>query len=154
MRTHSVHNSFLIIRLDHRSIFSHDLIQQNIYESQPLATRQRCHREIGVLLGTIYTQRKSNKFSQDVASNFYAGENSVTSSLISLACDQLILAGEACTLNESQRKNFPGWCAIAGEESTSKTNFYAAARYYAGGIFFLDKKACWTTSKEMSIKLQ
>lgn len=134
-------------------IFAHDLIQQEIYEEMSADERLNLHMDIGQYLGkqlevTIGMGQLSFK---DHA--FYAGMWNMTSSLISLACDQINDAGPERVDNDQQKQNFAEMNLTAGQKCARESNFCAALHYFSKGIAFLGDRG-WSICGRLSRRLR
>jgi len=132
-------------------IFTHDLIQQEVYESAPLAERQIHHLIIGQCLGEEANADKSSDTIEKLTigldhlqldePEFFSGK-SMFSSMISIACDQIDCAGPDAITEESQRFRFAKWNLAAGQEAYRQSSSRAALYYFSKGIEFLGQD-CW-----------
>mmetsp|Transcript_29949 Transcript_29949/g.63074 ORF Transcript_29949/g.63074 Transcript_29949/m.63074 type:complete len:1665 (-) Transcript_29949:98-5092(-) len=131
-------------------MFTHDMIQQEIYESASLAEREALHLKIGECLGKQALIDKPATIEQMVSGldelqladeEFFAGK-SMFSSLISIACDQIDCAGPSSISDEGQRTRFAAWNLASGKQAQSQSNSLAALYYFSKGIIFL-KPSCW-----------
>merc|ERR1712194_195009 len=142
-------------------IFTHDLIQQGAYEGMPLDERHKLHLEIGLFLGsissidcslaveplsTVIEQLQLND------STFFVGR-SMTSSLLSLACDQINTAGPTSVSDQEQVQTIAQWNLSAGQKSSQQSNYCAALYYFSKGIAFVRGDRWWLTSTELCLKL-
>mmetsp|Transcript_30851 Transcript_30851/g.66674 ORF Transcript_30851/g.66674 Transcript_30851/m.66674 type:complete len:1679 (-) Transcript_30851:132-5168(-) len=133
-------------------IFAHDLIQQEVYESMPLAERQMLHLDIGQFLGEQADIDKTSAAMIPMKIGFdrlqlddrdsIAGKNMAHSSLISLACDQIDSAGLDIIRDEGLRVQFAVWNLYGGKEAYRWSNSRAALHYFSKGIKFLGQD-CW-----------
>ena len=142
--------------------FSHDLIQQQVYESMPLNQRRELHLEIGMWLGSK-TLLKSSTFSTPIEAdteqmNLGQGEN-VEDSIISpcsflvIATDQINHAGPEFVLDYDHRATFSYWNHLAGKEATRFCNFQSALHYYKKGIDFISGRTWNNNTFELCLEL-
>jgi len=136
-------------------IFTHDLIQKEADEIMSLADRQKLYLDIGMFLGEQANNENSARISSAAADlgdlqladrEFFAGK-SMTSSLISLACDQIGSVGLDMVRDEGQRIKFATWNLQSGKQSYHQSNSHAALYYFSKGITFLGQ-ACWHNKNE------
>ena len=143
-------------------MFAHDLIQQAVYESVSLTDRQALHLELGEFLGALATEGGSPSISPVLEGLgqlqltddqvFYAGK-SMTSSLISLACDQINAAGSGAINDEDQKQKYAKWNLAAGKQTLKQSDFGVAYYYFSNGIPFLGED-CWSSdSARLCLKL-
>lgn len=139
-------------------IFAHDLIQQEIYEGIPSGERSNLHLEIGQFLRKqleLATTIGMEQLSLDDRT-FYAGRRSITSSLLSLACDQINSSGPQNFSDYNQRRDFAELNLASGQKCARESNFRAALYYFSKGIYLLHndcgnnsvdqpQQSCWLT---------
>ncbi|KAL7545479.1 hypothetical protein ACHAWF_008830 [Thalassiosira exigua] len=126
--------------------FTHDLIQQEVYENIPLDQRKALHLKLGNLLGSEAeadidsspdTQQATFDMDQlRLNDTFFAGR-SMCSSLISIACDQINVSGPGLTNGDDQREKFIRWNLWAGQKSYRMSDYRAAMFYFSKGIDFI-----------------
>ena len=118
-------------------VFSHDLIQQHIYENMPSEERQSLHLEIGTHLGLVLSLDSllGAPFSR-VAPQY---------PLIAAAVNQVNSSGLTCDTHE--RLRFAQWNALAGKQSWDRSNCDAGLNYFKFGISFLGD-AAWQNESQ------
>lgn len=143
--------------------FTHDLIQQTVYESMPIDRRKTHHLELGELLAAEANFDSSieaesaimGQIQQD--DTFFSGR-SMSSSLISIACDQINSANLESINSEEQRMKFIRMNLCAGRNSYLSTcpDLSAALYYYSSGISLLgdDNWFADTSSSKYKVCLQ
>ena len=147
-------------------MFTHDLMQQEIYESMTLASRQELHIKIGEILGqAANVDRSRGSIERQLSENLgrlrldkekdqdqiFKG-TSIISPLITVACDQINYVGpDSITMIQSQRHRFAQWNLAAGREAYHQFNSSAALYYFSKGIDFLGD-GCWNANN-MSLSL-
>ncbi len=125
--------------------FTHDLIQQHVYESIELEQRRTFHIEIGLFLG--WKASTSPMYSdatplEGAVRKLYIVESkslgSVISerSLLSIATDHINLAGPE-SVEQSERKSFACWNLDVGKELSASCDFGCALHYYEKGMAFI-----------------
>lgn len=129
--------------------FSHDLIQQNIYEDIELAEKNNLHYDIGVFLGFKASPALAAPHVEAVQidmSQLYISDSKhsaepimSTRSLLSIAVDHINHAGPEFITQQQQRTTFAAWNLLVGEEFSSRSRFGCALHYYEEGIRFLGK---------------
>jgi len=126
--------------------FSHDLIQQHVYDTIPDEERYQLHLDIGIYLGTMtLLDADTLKSSLDGGvDQLYLSDASSTddsvakpSTLVSIVTDQINAAGPSFVTDESQRIRFASWNLHAGKDAAEHSNFRAALFNYENGIAFL-----------------
>mmetsp|Transcript_3889 Transcript_3889/g.8568 ORF Transcript_3889/g.8568 Transcript_3889/m.8568 type:complete len:1443 (+) Transcript_3889:166-4494(+) len=147
-------------------IFTHDLIQQSVYESMSLSERQALHLDIGQYLGELSLEALSKKPESEPAMDpvtlsmgqlelndqvFFAGSR-MTSSLISIACDQIDSAGPDAISDADLRLQYSEWNLCAGQKTSHQSDFRAALYYFSKGIAFLGKE-CWLNDLRLCLAL-
>lgn len=145
--------------------FTHDLIQQNVYEDFELHLRQNLHYDIGVFLGAkvfaklTSTETESLEIRIDqmyISESKTAGESVISErSLLSIATDHINSAGPDFIVGQPQKELFAKWNLLVGKEMANISNFGSALHYYEEGIRFVgdgvwldeyttnDKKLCF-----------
>lgn len=138
----------------------HDLIQQEVYESMDTEERQAMHLRLGEFLGKLISDNDPSPIDpvtlglsqlQLNEQTFYSGR-SFTSSLISIACDQLDSAGPDAVEDEMKRLTFAEYNLSAGQKSSHQGNHRAALYYYSKGIEFLGNE-CWLVDYQLCLAL-
>jgi hypothetical protein len=114
-----------ILKMSDQSVaFSHDLIQQHLYESIPMDEQQQIHLEIGVFLGskTVLASSSEKLTIEAGLDSLYFSDGSShsdqsvkESTLISIAADQINAAGPKFIRDGAQLTIFAGWFLHAGE---------------------------------------
>jgi len=144
-------------------IFTHDLIQQAVYESMSMDKRRQLHLDLGRHLGSIANINATLTIDSGDGDNgqvqlepvndhvFFSGI-SMTSHLICLACDQVDCVGPEFIGDAYQKRRYAKWNLSAGEKSQYHSNYHAALYYYSKGIEFLGKD-CWKNSARLCLKL-
>ena len=144
-------------------MFSHDLIQEQVYENIPFQQRQYLHYNIGTFLGSntsIDTPSSQIEAIEAGVEQIYISErgNRVdsilsTCSLMSIATDQINHAGPEFIHDLSQRRRFAAWNMRVGKEATEHSNFGPALHYYKTGIRFLEGQLWLDASYKLCIEL-
>jgi len=125
--------------------FTHDLIQQHVYESIELEQRRTFHIEIGLFLGwKVSTSRTSSDASslEGAVGKMYISESKsqgsviTERSLLSIATDHINHAGPEF-VEQSERKSFAIWNLEVGKELSARCDFGCALHYYEQGIAFV-----------------
>jgi len=142
-------------------IFTHDLILQAAYESIPMEQRKMLHLQVGEYLGVLATEKATGTI-ENVSKNlrqlnikdtvFHMGCKSLTSSLVSLACDQLNIAGPELARVDNHKLQFAEWNLLAGKETSRQSDYEAALFYYSSGIGFLGDQ-CWRNHSILCLQL-
>ena len=152
--------------LDHAGpiiIFSHDLIQQSVYESMALDERQQLHIDMGEFLGNLAHAPNVPSSIDPVTigmnqlqlrdQTFFAGV-SLAASLITIACDQLNAAGPDAIYDDMQKLDIAEWNSCAGQKSSQHSDFRAALFYFSQGIEFLGSGSdCWLNDHQLCLSL-
>lgn len=140
--------------------FTHDLIQQHVYEGIALPQRQNLHFGIGVFLGSKTTFNvaatgpgiDSLEFGID---RMYISESKIDGdliiserSLLSIATDQINCAGPEFIIDKKQRILFARWNLQVGKELSATSNFRCALHYYKKGVQFIGQDV-WIHSNEI-----
>jgi len=135
-------------------LFTHDLILQAVYEGMPQNRRESLHLELGEYLGARASELSSMEPLTSITSHqkaFFAGSQ-LTSSLVSLACDQINFCRVNFIQDLNQKVKFAHWNFVAGQTMGHVSNFCAARYYSTKGISFLGKD-CWQVSIWLSAGL-
>ncbi|KAL9189379.1 hypothetical protein ACHAXT_009054 [Thalassiosira profunda] len=141
-------------------MFAHDLILQAVYESVPMAEREVLHLELGEFLVTVAAADESTSIDQLTSGlgtmnlhdwEFFGGQ-SISASIISLACDQLNSAGCRDYYNHVQREKVANCNLAAGRKSLLQSDFHAARHYFSKGITFLWQE-CWLSNPMLCLAL-
>ncbi|KAL7469599.1 hypothetical protein ACHAXS_009844 [Conticribra weissflogii] len=129
--------------------FTHDLIQQHIYEGLELNQRRNLHYDIGVFLGAkasaIPTSTEIESLETGIDLIFISESKSTTEfvlserSLLSIATDHINCAGPEFIVVPPQRTLFAYWNLRVGRELTESSDFGCALYYYENGIRFIGK---------------
>ena len=124
--------------------FSHDLIQQQVYESMTLEQRKKLHLELGIFLGSKTVLDNSETIEAGIkqlslSDGYDTAEGSVAffSSLMAIATEQINYVGPEFFHDESRKIKFACWNLTAGKLAVSASNFRAALYYFEKGITFL-----------------
>ena len=124
-------------------VFSHDLIQQHLYESTPADERKQMHLDIGLFLGSKTTLDTSSDklsleggldslyFSDGSSGSSRSDESIKESTLILIAADQINAAGPTFVRDGVQLTRFAGWFLQAGECSEKMENNF---RFFFGRV--------------------
>ena len=136
-------------------MFTHDLIQQVVYESMDLDHRSVLHLEIGQYLGGQSRIDESIDLTgmeqlQIKEQKFYSGR-SLASHLVCIACDQIGTAGPNLS-SEIRRMKFAEWFLSAGLTTSKRFHFRAAHYYYVKGIEFLGEDS-WILDLQLCTEL-
>ena len=127
-------------------VFSHDLIQQHIYDSIPEEERRMLHYGIGTFLGSMTTlDSTSHKSSiEGCVDQLYLSDASSTTnsmakplSLVFIAADQINAAGPEFIREHAQQTRFAGWNLHTANKAAEASNFQAALYHYGNGIDYL-----------------
>jgi len=124
--------------------FTHDLILQAVYEGMSDDKRRSLHLELGEYLGANASELSSMEPLTSVTTHqtaFFAGRE-LTSSLVSLACDQIDFCGVEFIKDPDQKVKYAQWNLVASQKMGHESNFCAALYYSTKGISFLGKE-CW-----------
>ena len=127
-------------------VFSHDLIQQQVYESMGLEQRQRLHLDLGIFLGSKTTLDRSETIEADLQKLDLSEKHNMRDSAVlplslgAIATEQINNAGPEFIHDHSQRIRFAGWNLKSGKLAISASNFRAAFHYYERGIGFLHEQ--------------
>lgn len=136
-------------------MFTHDLIQQTVYESMDLDQQRSLHLNIGQFLcgksrideSLVLTGMGQLQLTEEK----YTAEKNSASHLVCIACDHFGTAGpDLCS--EIQRLNFAEWFLAAGLKTSQRFNFRAARYYYVQGIKFLGED-CWSADLPLCTEL-
>ena len=143
-------------------VFSHDLIQEQVYEGIPVKERQQLHSDIGISLGSktsldVSCEHKTidaaieQLYLSDVSDN----EDSFidVSSLVSIATSQINNAGPEFFADRTQHTRFASWNLRAGKDAAEHSSFRAALHYYKHGIAFLGDALWLEDTYELCLKL-
>ena len=128
--------------------FTHDLIQQHVYEQMLVHQRQTLHLDIGTFLAAKTTLDSALAYQSIEAGveRLYVCDGGVEQdddcsisilSLSGIATSQINKAGPEFISDRTQRIRFAGWNLRAANESAGKSNFRAALYYCKNGILFL-----------------
>lgn len=141
-------------------IFSHDLVQQAVYESITLHEQRMLHHDLGMHLSAISQRDDSIALASGLGQlqlnndrQFYSGKG-LTSPLIGIACEQLNLAGAETICDENQRLVVAEHNLSAGKKTSRQSDFCAALYYYSNGIKFLGgADECWSADPQLCLEL-
>lgn len=138
-------------------MYCHDLIQQACYESMTLLERQALHLKLGECIGTLASEQHSDPLTSmsqlNLSEKEFFGGRSMTSSLISLACDQIDYANPRFITDSRQKVRFARWYLAAGKQTYRQFNAHAALHYYSKGIELIDGEMCWSIDLQLSHEL-
>jgi len=126
-------------------IFTHDLIQQAVYESMSLNERKSLHLDIGQFLGERANIDDSATSDPETSNLDRLQLDTPESSLISIACDQIDFAGPDAIGDDVERFRFATWNLFSGRQAHRQSNSGAALYYFSKGISFLGRD-CWHAS--------
>jgi len=143
-------------------LFSHDLIQQHVYENVPVEERRRLHLDIGTYISSqisldssLVNAAKSAEAGVldlnllDESSSDNVQESPISSpsyQLVAIATNQINVAGPESVSNRTEQIRFAGWNLRAGNDAAQRSNFQAALYFYESGIAFLggeEKDGLW-----------
>jgi len=131
--------------------FSHDLIQQHVYENIPLEERQKLHLDIALCLGTMTELDEATEKSSIIGGGILGDLNLSDASslgddgdikpvtLIHIATNQINIAGPSFITDKAQRIRYAGWNLVAANEALASSNFPAALNGYKKGIAFISE---------------
>eukprot|EP00581_Thalassiosira_minuscula_P019454 CAMPEP_0183717322 /NCGR_PEP_ID=MMETSP0737-20130205/10966_1 /TAXON_ID=385413 /ORGANISM="Thalassiosira miniscula, Strain CCMP1093" /LENGTH=1413 /DNA_ID=CAMNT_0025946739 /DNA_START=71 /DNA_END=4310 /DNA_ORIENTATION=+ len=120
-------------------MFTHDLIQQAVYEGMDLDARQSLHLRLGIYLGDMGMKDISTVTGRSKQA-FFAGNLAIVD-LVTLACDQINRAGVDAVDDQSQKLIFSKWNLSSGKKMANESNFPAALYYFENGISFLGENS-------------
>jgi len=133
--------------------FTHDLIQQQVYDSIPKHERHQLHYDIGTFLGDTDNLDEKDSLesildnldlTSDMSEPCCSGRELFTSSLgsvIFIATEQINLAGPQFIRDHANRVRFAQWNLYAGKKAAEHSSFQIAANHYVKGIEFLQDDA-------------
>ena len=131
--------------------FSHDLIQQHVYENIPLEERQKLHLDIALCLGTMTELDEATEKSSIIRGGTLGDLNLSDASslgddgdikpvtLIHIATNQINIAGPSFITDKAQRIRYARWNLVAANEALESSNFPAALNGYKKGIAFISE---------------
>ncbi|KAK1738459.1 putative AAA ATPase [Skeletonema marinoi] len=125
-------------------VFTHDLIQQGVYNNIPTEERRRLHLNIGVCLGMKVSLDQHYMMGQlemiDFSSLSFEASRNVESqeinAIIGIAANQVNRV-DPSSMERSQRIRFAGWNMVAASQFAKRFNFGASAHYCKKGIDLL-----------------
>ena len=127
--------------------FTHDLIQQSVYEDIPLDNRRQLHHDISHFLASLtcldLAVQKSFVMNEGLDNLYLSDDSSLReydikpSTLMRLAVDQINAAGPSFIAEETSRTKYAGWNLVAGKEAKDHSNFQTALFNYKNGIEFI-----------------
>ncbi len=133
-------------------LFSHDLIQQHVYDNIPVDERRRLHIDIGIsiaseigldsLLATRSVESIVKGLELVESGAEPASRSAASYQLVAIATNQINVAGPGCVSERSEQIRFAGWNLRAGKDAAERSNFQAALYFYKSGISFL-RDALW-----------
>jgi len=143
-------------------VFTHDLIQEQVYKIIPLKERQQLHCEIGIFLGSKTSLGASSEhkpidaamdqlYLSDVSDNEETHIDA--SSLVAIATSQINHAGPEFFSDRSQHIRFASWNFCAGKNAADHSSFRAALHFYKNGIAFLSHDLWLEDTYELCLKL-
>jgi len=144
--------------------FSHDLIQQHVYEKMPIDQRQKLHMNIGTVLAartTLDSMLPLQPVEARLEQHYICDgggeqdENSPLSiiSLSGIATSQINKAGPESISDRNQRIRFAGWNLHVSKQSAEKSSFRAALYYCKNGIRFLGLDPWLDEACQLSVQL-
>jgi predicted ATPase len=131
----------------HMIIFTHDLIQQAVYENMDFHQRKSLHLDIG----TFMCRQSEKSLSSSMGALQLQNGVSLVFQLECIACDQIAFAGHE-TINDMQRLSYAERFLSAGLQCSQRFNYSAATYYFVKGIEFLGKD-CWNEDLQLCIEL-
>jgi predicted ATPase len=142
----------------HMIIFTHDLIQQAVYESMDLHQRKSLHLDIGTFMkslhldiGTFMCRQSEKSLSFSMGALQLQNGVSLVFQLECIACDQIAFAGHE-TINDMQRLSYAERFLSVGLQCSQRFNYSAATYYFVKGIEFLGED-CWSEDLQLCIEL-
>ena len=125
-------------------VFTHDLIQQGVYNNIPTEERRRLHLNIGVCLGmkvsldqhSMVGQLQEMDFSSLSVEASRNVESQEINAIIGIAANQVNRV-DPSSMERSQRIRFAGWNMVAASQFAKRFNFGASAHYFKKGIDLL-----------------
>jgi len=127
--------------------FTHDLIQQSVYENIPLDDRRQLHHDISHYLASLTSLdlavQKSFVMNEGLDNLYLSDDSSLReygikpSTLMRLAVDQINAAGPSFIAEETSRTKYAGWNLVAGKNAKDHSNFQTALFNYKIGIEFI-----------------
>eukprot|EP00984_Skeletonema_dohrnii_P007450 scaffold2701_cov137-Skeletonema_dohrnii-CCMP3373.AAC.9 len=125
-------------------VFTHDLIQQGVYNNIPTEERRRLHLNIGVCLGMKVSLDQHYMMGQlegiDFSSLSFEASRNVESqeinAIIGIAANQVNRV-DPSSMERSQRIRFAQWNMVAASQFAKRFNFGASAHYCKKGIDLL-----------------
>lgn len=150
-----------IVKIDASMIaFTHDLIQEQVYEGIPAKERQQLHFDVGLLLGSKTSldfgceNKPIDAAINQLQLNSVADKGETASPLLSFATSQINSAGPDFFPDREQKSRFSRWNLRAGRDATAHSLFLAALYYYKNGIAFLGDELVWLEDTyELCLKL-
>lgn len=131
----------------HMIIFTHDLIQQAVYENMDFHQRKSLHLDIG----TFMCRQSEKSLSSSMGALQLQNGVSLVFQLECIACDQIAFAGHE-TINDMQRLSYAERFLSAGLQCSQRFNYSAATYYFVKGIEFLGEN-CWNEDLQLCIEL-
>eukprot|EP00984_Skeletonema_dohrnii_P012934 scaffold5299_cov102-Skeletonema_dohrnii-CCMP3373.AAC.2 len=125
-------------------VFTHDLIQQGVYNNIPTEERRRLHLNIGICLGmkvsldqhSMVGQLQEMDFSSLSVEASRNVESQEINAIIGIAANQVNRV-DPSSMERSQRIRFAGWNMVAASQFAKRFNFSASAHYCKKGIDLL-----------------
>ena len=126
--------------------FSHDLIQQHVYESIPVEERRQLHLGIGTYIAkkigldsVLQTESVESRVEELNLGWQNGGKTEETPSypLVAIATNQINYASPQSVSDHSHQIRFAGWNLYAGKSAAERSNFQAALYHYKSGISFM-----------------
>ena len=143
-------------------VFTHDLIQEQVYKGISEKDRQQLHFDIGMFLSSKTSLDSSCEHkSIDAAigqlylSNGADNEDSPieASSLVSIATSQINNVGQEFFSDRAQNTRFARWNLRSGKHASSHASFRAALYHYMNGIAFLGDELWLEDTHELCLNL-
>ena len=128
--------------------FSHDLIQQQVYNTIDIDHRRQMHLDIGLYFGTKTTLDHEMDLNHNIIEEANEG------SLSTVATHHINQASKDLIREPSQRVRFASWNYKVALEATRSYNYVSGLHYYQKGIEFLDDDMKWrNNTQELSYNL-
>lgn len=121
---------------------AHDLIEEEVYNSMTMADKRSLHLKLGEYLGSRASQLQLRGL------EFFGGM-SITSSLISIACDQINSCAEIIT-DQGKKIEYAGWNLSAASQ---QSNARVALHYCMKGLGFLGDNRWHLDLRQLCSKL-
>ena len=128
----------------HMIIFTHDLIQQAVYENMDLHQRKSLHLDIGKFM----CRQSEKSLSSSMGTLQLQNGVSLIFQLECIACDQIAFAGPEKINDKRLLERF----LSAGLQCSQRFNYRAASYYFVKGIEFLGED-CWSEDLQLCLEL-